>query len=84
MSARAIHKLFVGNLPWTIGSRELKAYFSEFGHVVSATVVFDRNTGLSRGYGFVLFGTRGGYDSATNKQTHTLEGNVLSVQPAGN
>lgn len=84
MAARAIKKLFVGNLPWTIGSRELKAYFSEFGHVISATVVFDRNTGLSRGYGFVLFSTQGGYDTATNRQSHVLEGNMLSVQPAGN
>lgn len=84
MAARAINKLFVGNLPWTIGSRELKAYFSEFGHVVSATVVFDRNSGMSRGYGFVLFSTQGGYDNATGRQNHTLEGNILSVQPAGN
>ncbi|KDR10826.1 Heterogeneous nuclear ribonucleoprotein A/B [Zootermopsis nevadensis] len=84
MAARAINKLFVGNLPWTIGNRELKAYFSEFGHVVSATVVFDRNTGMSRGYGFVLFSTQGGYDSVTNRHNHILEGNILSVQPAGN
>lgn len=84
MAAKAINKLFVGNLPWTISSRELKAYFSEFGHVVSATVVFDRNSGMSRGYGFVLFSTQGGYDNATSKQSHMLEGNMLSVQPAGN
>ncbi|XP_067005343.2 SRA stem-loop-interacting RNA-binding protein, mitochondrial-like [Anabrus simplex] len=84
MAARAIHKLFVGNLPWTVGHRELKTYFSEFGHVVTASVVFDRNTGISRGYGFVIFSIQGGYENATNRQNHSLEGNTLSIQPASN
>lgn len=84
MAARAAHKLFVGNLPWTVSHRELKTYFSEFGHIVSASVVFDRNTGMSRGYGFIVFSTQGGYDSATNKQNHNLEGSILTLQPASN
>jgi RNA recognition motif-containing protein len=84
MAARSIYKLFVGNLPWTVGHQELRHYFSEFGHVASAHVVFDKNTGMSRGYGFVLFGNQGGYNNATNKQNHSLEGNQISVQSASN
>ncbi|XP_063218447.1 acyl-CoA-binding domain-containing protein 6-like [Bacillus rossius redtenbacheri] len=55
MATRVIRKFFVGNLPWTVGSRELRTYFSEFGPLVSANIIFDRNTGISRGYGFVVF-----------------------------
>jgi len=81
---KTIPKLFVGNLPWTIGNKELKLYFSKFGYVSSATVIFDKNCGMSRGYGFVLYGSRDGYNSAANKQTHTLEGRCLSIEPAAN
>jgi RNA recognition motif-containing protein len=46
-------KLFVGNLPWSVGDAELEALFSEHGEVQSARVVTDRDTGRSRGFGFV-------------------------------
>lgn len=81
-AARSMYKLFIGNLPWTVCSQDLKLYFSKFGHVQNAVVVFDKNTGLSRSYGFVTFSNQNGYDSATNNQLHKLEGNVLRVQPA--
>lgn len=84
MSARALHKLFIGNLPWTVGTRELKLYFSEFGHVSSANVVFDRNTGFSRGYGFVIFSTAEGLTSAKDKGTHHLEGNTINIRATSN
>lgn len=81
-AARSMYKLFIGNLPWTVSSQELKFYFSKFGHVYNAVVVFDKNTGLSRNYGFVTYSNQNGYDSATNVQLHKLEGNVIKVQPA--
>lgn len=77
-------KLFVGNLPWTVGNTELKMYFSKFGHVSTASVVYDKNCGLSKGYGFVTYSTRDGFNSAANKQHHDLEGRQLQVQPANN
>lgn len=83
-AARSMYKLFIGNLPWTVSSQELKLYFSKFGHVQNATVVFDKNTGLSRSYGFVTYSNQNGFDSATNIQLHKLEGNVLNVQAASN
>lgn len=80
--AKGLQKLFVGNLPWTVGNREFQMYFSKFGPIQQASVVFDRKTGISKGYGFIIYGTRDGYNSAANKQVHNLEGRVLTVQPS--
>jgi RNA recognition motif-containing protein len=46
-------KLFVGNLPWSVGDAELEEVFSPLGTVASARVITDRDTGRSRGFGFV-------------------------------
>ncbi len=46
-------KLYVGNLPWSITDDALAEMFTEFGTVTSAQVVQDRETGRSRGFGFV-------------------------------
>ena len=46
-------KLFVGNLPWSVGDAELEELFREYGEVESARVITDRDTGRSRGFGFV-------------------------------
>ncbi|KAJ8950177.1 hypothetical protein NQ314_008030 [Rhamnusium bicolor] len=78
---RNLYKLYVGNLPWTIGHNELKKYFSKFGHVNLATVVFDKKTGLSKNFGFVTFSNREGFEKAANIQSHKLEGNTIKVQP---
>jgi len=45
--------LFVGNLPFTTGSPELEQLFSQYGAVSRAQVISDRDTGRSRGFGFV-------------------------------
>ncbi|XP_068154206.1 SRA stem-loop-interacting RNA-binding protein, mitochondrial [Drosophila tropicalis] len=80
--ARSTYKLFVGNLPWTISSKELKSYFSRYGHVANAEVVFDKQIGLSKHYGFVVFSHREAFNTASNQNTHFLEGRVLNVQRA--
>lgn len=46
-------KLFVGSLPWAVNDDGLKNVFTPYGTVVSATVVTDRRSGRSKGYGFV-------------------------------
>jgi RNA recognition motif-containing protein len=46
-------KLFVGNLPYSMTQDELHDIFVEVGNVVSATVIFDKMSGRSRGFGFV-------------------------------
>ncbi len=49
------NKLYIGNLEWSIDSNGLKEFFEQIGKVVSATVIVDRDTNRSRGFGFVEF-----------------------------
>ena len=46
-------KLFVGGIPWTASDDDLKEFFAQAGAVISAQVITDRETGRSRGFGFV-------------------------------
>ena len=46
-------KLYVGNLPYTVDSSELEQMFGAHGQVVSAQIINDRDTGRSKGFGFV-------------------------------
>ena len=46
-------KIYVGNLPYSASDADLQQNFSAFGDVVSATVMTDRDTGRSKGFGFV-------------------------------
>ncbi|XP_058763303.1 28 kDa ribonucleoprotein, chloroplastic-like [Vicia villosa] len=46
-------RIYVGNLPWDVDNGRLEQLFSEHGKVDSARVVYDRDTGRSRGFGFV-------------------------------
>ena len=50
-------RLFVGNLPWSSNENDLKETFSQVGVVVKANIVIDRETGRSRGFGFVEMAT---------------------------
>ncbi len=49
------NKLYVGNLPFTTTEADLRALFEEHGSVESANVISDRESGRSRGFGFVEF-----------------------------
>jgi hypothetical protein len=46
-------RIYVGNLPWSYGSSELEELFRQYGDVAAAEVIMDRETGRSRGFGFV-------------------------------
>ncbi|MDK2977049.1 MAG: hypothetical protein PWP06_1524 [Candidatus Marinimicrobia bacterium] len=45
--------IYVGNLPWGVSEEALKNLFSEYGTVDTARVITDRNSGRSKGFGFV-------------------------------
>ena len=59
-------KLFVGGLPWATTNDDLKDLFSQAGAVSSATIITDKMTGRSRGFGFVEFESDADADSALN------------------
>ncbi len=66
-------KLYVGNLPWSISDAELHDMFAAIGPVQSATVIMDRETGRSRGFGFVEMD-----DSAADNAVAELNGKDVS------
>jgi len=79
-------KVFVGNLPWTISSTELRHFGASFGQVAHAHVVFNRSTGMSKGFGFLIFSNKEGYENMLKVgggSSHSLEGNYLTCSPAG-
>lgn len=46
-------KIFVGGLAWETQRDTMKRYFEQFGEIIEAVVITDKNTGRSKGYGFV-------------------------------
>jgi RNA recognition motif-containing protein len=51
------NKIYVGNLPYSVTDASLRSNFAEFGGVSSAKVMMDRDTGVSKGFGFVEMAT---------------------------
>ena len=66
-------KLFVGGISWNTGDAELRQAFESFGEITEATVVTDRQTGRSRGFGFVTFAD----DESAAKAVTELDGTEL-------
>jgi cold-inducible RNA-binding protein len=66
-------KLFVGGLSWNTSDDGLRSAFEAYGEVTDAKVVTDRETGRSRGFGFVTFSQ----DDAARQAITALEGTVL-------
>jgi len=57
-------KLFIGNLSWSMSSDDLRAAFEQFGEIDDAVVITERDTGRSRGFGFVTFVNAADADAA--------------------
>lgn len=76
-------KLFVGNLSFQTTSSDLEQFFTEAGRVESATVITDRVTGRSRGFGFVEMSTREEAEKAISELNgRELDGRALTVNEA--
>jgi len=76
-------KLYVGNLSITTTESELTDLFAKAGTVVSASVVTDRDTGRSRGFGFVEMADRSDGEAAISQfNGHDLNGRPLKVNEA--
>ena len=69
-------KIYVGNLPWSAGDQELEDMFTGFGSVQSARVILERETGRSRGFGFVEMD-----DDAARKAIDDLNGQDMGGRP---
>ncbi len=77
------NKLYVGNLAYTVRDQDLQDAFSQFGAVSSAKVMMDRDTGRSKGFGFVEMGTDAEAQAAVNGMNgQSLSGRAIVVNEA--
>ncbi|KAJ8553959.1 hypothetical protein K7X08_024637 [Anisodus acutangulus] len=77
------YRIYVGNIPWDIDDARLEQVFSEHGKVVSARVVYDRESGRSRGFGFVTMSSEAEMSEAiANLDGQTLDGRTIRVNAA--
>ena len=75
--------IYVGNLPFDANEGDLRSLFSEYGSVDSASVITDRDTGRSRGFGFVELGDSAAGAKAIEKlDGHEWNGRRLTVNEA--
>jgi len=78
-----MYKLFVGGLPFSTTDDEMKELFAAHGTVASATVVRDRETGRSKGFGFVEYENDDeGKKAESALNNSELGGRTISVQQA--
>jgi RNA recognition motif-containing protein len=77
-----LKKLFVGSLPWSVGDDELEALFHDHGTVQSARVITDRETGRSRGFGFVEIETDDLAALIQSTDGQEMEGRTIRVNEA--
>lgn len=76
-------KLFVGSLPWGVNDQELETMFQDFGTVTSAKVIMDRDTGRSKGFGFVEFDDDAAGKAAMDKMNGAdMQGRTIIVSEA--
>jgi len=76
-------KLYVGNLPYNATETELRALFEQVGEIAEVTVITDRETGRSKGFGFVEMATEEGAQEAIRKfNGFDLNGRPLTVNEA--
>ena len=77
------NKLYVGNLAYSVRDQDLQDAFSQFGAVSSAKVMMDRDTGRSKGFGFVEMGSDPEAQSAINGMNgQSLGGRAIVVNEA--
>lgn len=77
------NKVYVGNLPWSVTQEKLKELFQEFGDIEEATVISDKYTGRSKGFGFVTFKEDADAEKAVSAMNgKEIEGRGLKVSEA--
>lgn len=75
-------RLYVGNLNFSTTEESLEALFSNYGQVEEVAIITDRETGRSRGFGFVTMDEAGGKEAIEALNNTELEGRTLTVNEA--
>ncbi len=76
------NKLFVGSLPWSISSEKLQELFAQYGEITEAIVITDRDTGRSKGFGFITFAQEADAKKALEMDGKEIEGRTIVVNVA--
>lgn len=74
--------IYVGNLPWSTSEDELRELFEEYGEVSSVNIIKDRDSGRSRGFGFVEMEEEGARAAIEALDGEELDGRALKVNQA--
>lgn len=81
------NKVYVGNLSWSAGDDDLATAFGQFGTITEIKIVFDRDTGRSKGFGFITFETADQADTAVEAMNgkeilgRAIKTNIAIEQP---
>ncbi|CAL1533249.1 unnamed protein product [Lymnaea stagnalis] len=75
-------KIFVGGLPYHTTDQSLREYFDKFGDIEEAVVITDRQTGKSRGYGFVTMSDKLAAERACKEPNPIIDGRKANVNLA--
>ena len=75
-------KLYVGNLSYETSEGDLRDAFSEYGEVASAKIIMDRDTGRSKGFGFVEMGNEDADKAIAQFNGAELDGRTITVNEA--
>jgi len=77
-------KLYVGNLPFSVTEEALKELFAPFGEITEASLITDKFSGRSKGFGFVTFANDADADKAISElnEKKEVEGRALKVSEA--
>ncbi|CAI5742416.1 unnamed protein product [Peronospora destructor] len=78
----ATKKIFVGGLHYETKDADFKKYFVQYGKVVSAEVMFNRETNKSRGFGFVIFESEASVELVLQDKNHVIDGKSVEVKRA--
>ena len=76
------NKIFVGSLPWSINNDSLKELFAQYGEITEAVVITDRDSGRSKGFGFVTFTKEEEAQKALEMDGKEVEGRTIVVNMA--
>ncbi len=76
-------KVYVGNLPFKVDDKELSNLFSKFGEITEATVIKEKYSGRSKGFGFVTFADSASVEKAVSEMNgKEIDGRALKVNEA--
>lgn len=75
-------RLFIGSLPWSINNDSLKELFAQYGEITDVFVVTDRDSGRSKGFGFITFAKEEDAQKALEMNGKEIEGRTIVVNVA--